>query len=526
MPDDRLTEEEKTAILEALREASLDDDDIQRLAMGEDTTLGGPGSVDTREDLISAAASALEFVEGLDVEESRAEAVADEDAMAGFDGLLRRLEALRSEIASLQRGVVGVFAAQLLTFRGKVVELKSRISEEMVEKLKMQFFKSFIESTFVDIVDQEFSALEKELVDKIVEQTQQRFKEFAERVRQSEIDLRTAIVEQQDIVRSFMQSLEEEAAAVREELQEKEREIERLRAEIDKLHAQIDLGAAAGASAEEMSRKIGELEAQVARLRAEIERKDEIIKARTEEVAAARAETEEVRMQLAEALSQIEVLKAERATVEAPPSRTDAEFEALKEKIGLLEKAVADKRKEAEDSRAKIRELEVELETALREKKAAEDLAQKRLEELESVQDRITRVKDLEERVYELEQQLKEAQEKISIVEMQREAYEKATRLMEKERDMALEMRDLANERAQRYIKVLGMDNNTKVLLLVDEVGSMTFADLGKALGIPAGLAAKHARELAKLGVLKIEDDRAISTLRELKIEEGEVKLD
>ncbi|RLI53926.1 MAG: hypothetical protein DRO93_13155 [Candidatus Thorarchaeota archaeon] len=231
-------------------------------------------------------------------------------------------------------------------------------------------------------------------------------------------------------------------------------------------------------------------------------------------------------MQLAEALSQIEVLKAERATVEAPPSRTDAEFEALKEKIGLLEKAVADKRKEAEDSRAKIRELEVELETALREKKAAEDLAQKRLEELESVQDRITRVKDLEERVYELEQQLKEAQEKISIVEMQREAYEKATRLMEKERDMALEMRDLANERAQRYIKVLGMDNNTKVLLLVDEVGSMTFADLGKALGIPAGLAAKHARELAKLGVLKIEDDRAISTLRELKIEEGEVKLD
>ena len=97
---------------------------------------------------------------------------------------------------------------------------------------------------------------------------------------------------------------------------------------------------------------------------------------------------------------------------------------------------------------------------------------------------------------------------------------------MEKERDIALEMRDISDERAKRYITVLGLEANTKVLLLVDEVGRMSFSDLGKALGIPTGLATKHARELAKLGVLKIENEVAISTLKEIEIKEGEVKLD
>ncbi|MHA1770487.1 MAG: hypothetical protein ACTSYL_12250 [Candidatus Thorarchaeota archaeon] len=526
MPDDKLTEEDKAAILDAFRDASLSDEDIQRLASGDDSSSGELATMDSREDLITAAASALEFVEGLDMSESKDEEASSDDAMAGFDGLLRRLEALRSEIASLQRGVVGVFAAQLLTFRGKVVELKSKISEEMVDKLKMQFFKSFIETTFVDIVDNEFASLEKELVDKIVEQTQEKFKEFAERVRQSEIDLRTAIVEQQDIVRSFMQSLEEETAVLHDQLKEKDRLIKKLEDEVKRLQQQLDMGAAAGVDINEMHRKISNLEEQVSRLQDELARKEAIIKARTDEAQAARAETEEIRMQLIEAKSQIEAYKSEKASLVVAPAHSDAEFEAMTEKLALLEQSMAEKRHEIEEYTAKIRELEERLEDEQKEKAIAEELAAKRLSELESIQDKITHIKDLEEKIYDLEQDIKTLEEQKNIVAMQREAYEKATRLMEKERDMALEARDLANERAQRYIKVLGMENNTKVLLLVDEVGSMTFADLGKALGIPAGLAAKHARELEKLGVLKIEDDRAISTLKQLEIEEGEVKVD
>jgi ribosomal protein S25 len=112
------------------------------------------------------------------------------------------------------------------------------------------------------------------------------------------------------------------------------------------------------------------------------------------------------------------------------------------------------------------------------------------------------------------------------VLEMQATAFEKATRLMEKERDIALQERDLAKERTRRYIEVLGKEANTKVLLLVDEVGSISFTDLGKALGVPTGLATKYARELEKQGVLKIEDDRAVSTLQDLDIEEGEVYID
>jgi hypothetical protein len=70
------------------------------------------------------------------------------------------------------------------------------------------------------------------------------------------------------------------------------------------------------------------------------------------------------------------------------------------------------------------------------------------------------------------------------------------------------------------------MENNTKVLLLVDEVGSVTFTELGKSLGTPVGLVKKWARELEKLGVLKIRGEKVMSTLKDLKVKEGEVKVD
>ena len=525
MPDE-LSDDDKSALHEALRGAALTEREIRVLAAGGDEASDYIDPVESPEDLITAAATALEFVESLDTPESVAEVAVEQEAVSGFDALLRKLENLRADISSLQRGVVGVFAAQLLTFRGKVVELKSRISDEMVTRLKMQFFKSFIESTFVDIVDSEFASLEKDLVDKIVEQTQERFKEFAARVRESEVDLRGTIVEQQNIVRSFMQKLEEEATNTREKLVEKDGEIHALEQTIQNLQSQVDAELTSGAAMDELNRKIVELEAQVSSLKEEIFRKDGIIEARTTEAEKARAETEEVRAKLTEVESAFEVYKTEKEMEKPVPAKSDAEIQALESKIDLLEAAVAEKRAEAEKQAAKIPDLERQLHEAIKDKEAAEVEAKKRLDELDTIQDKIKEVKDLEEKIDQTEAQLKETHDKIPILEMQKEAFEKATRLMEKERDMALEMRDLAQERTQRYIKVIGMENDTKVLLLVDEVGSMTFKELGKALGIPIGLATKYARSLEKLGVLKVDDEKAYSTLRDIEIEEGEVKID
>ena len=115
--------------------------------------------------------------------------------------------------------------------------------------------------------------------------------------------------------------------------------------------------------------------------------------------------------------------------------------------------------------------------------------------------------------------------EHLACVRLALEAFEKATKQVEKERDLALEQRDLSNERTQRYIKVLGMESNTKVLLLVDEVGSITFTELGKSLGVPKGQATKWARELKKLGVLEISGEKVKSTLRATDVKEGEVKV-
>ena len=143
MSGKKLTDKDKTALDDALKGAALSDSEIQRLAEGVDETGDTAMPVESGEDLISAAALALDFVENLETSAPR-EATGDEDAVAGFDALLRKLETLRADISSLQRGVVGVFAAQLLTFRGNVVELKTRISEEMVERLRMKFYKHSI----------------------------------------------------------------------------------------------------------------------------------------------------------------------------------------------------------------------------------------------------------------------------------------------------------------------------------------------------------------------------------------------
>lgn len=525
-PDEKLTEEEKAKLQESLKEAALDEVQIQGMAQGLDDSEPVMMPVDSSDDLLSAAAVALEFVEGMEIPEGRESPLDAGEAVAGFDALLRKLENLRSDISSLQRGVVGVFAAQLLTFRGKVVELKSRISEEMVERLRMKFFKSFIEATFVDIVDNEFAALERDLVDKIVEQTQERFKEFAQRVRESELDLRTTIVEQQDIVRSFMSSLEEDGLSLQTGLAEKDAEIAKLEREIKALQAVVDKTRTTDAATEEMGRKLKEYDDKVESLKQDIVKKEASIKARTEELDNIRAESEELRLRAKESESQLEIYKAEAEAAKTATTKSDAEYEALEAKLALIEKALEEKRAEADKSSSKIMELERKAQSLVKEKETADAESQSRLDELNAIQDKIKGIKELEQQIYDLEAELKKTQDKIPMIEMQKEAFEKATRLMEKERDIALEQRDISEERIKRYIEVMNMESSTKVLILVDEVGSIAIADLAKTLAQPVGLVTKWVRQFDKLGVLKKRGDKAVSTLRELEIEEGEVDVD
>ena len=110
MSGKKLTDKEKDALNEALKGAVLSDAELERLAEGVDESGETVMPVEDGEDLISAAALALDFVDHLETSAPR-EITGDEDAVAGFDALLRKLETLRSDISSLQRGVVGVFAA-------------------------------------------------------------------------------------------------------------------------------------------------------------------------------------------------------------------------------------------------------------------------------------------------------------------------------------------------------------------------------------------------------------------------------
>ncbi len=515
--DKKLTDKEKDAMDAALKGASLTDAELEKLAEGVDESGEVVMPVEDGEDLITAAALAMEFVDSLETT-APVDRPQGDHAVAGFDGLLRKLETLRSDISTLQRGVVGVFAAQLLTFRGKVVELKSRISTEMVERLRMKFFKDFIETTFVDIVDNEFAALEKDLVDKIVEQTQDRFKEFALRVRESEVDLRSTIVEQQNVVRSFMKSLEEETAAQRLELADKQTELTKLDLEVRSLQGKITEDKTLALTKDEYERRVADLEAQVSTFRDDVLIKDAMVDSRTKAAEEAQADAEDLKIQVVELKSQIEVYKSEAAMEKPRSEKTEAEIVAMNAKISLLESTLEEKRKEGDVFTAQLHKLELTIKDTEADKAAAEKEARDRLLELDGLQDRISEIKSLDDKINSLGKELKVTKEEIIIIEQQKQGFEKATHLMESEQDEALEQRDFSDERTQRYIQVLGMENSTKVLLLIDEVGSISFKELGKTLGVPAGQATRWARDLEKVGVLKIKGDNVSSTLKGAKV--------
>jgi chromosome segregation ATPase len=320
-----------------------------------------------------------------------------------------------------------------------------------------------------------------------------------------------------------MTSLEEDTISSQTVLSEKQAEISKLEIEIRSLQSRLDESKTIDATTAEFARKVTDLETEVATLKQDIFKKDELAASRTKELETSKKDLKELEMKLGETQSELDVYKTEKAEATASTAASDAELESLQSKVALIEASLNEKRTEADTFSSQVKDLERQLSDLTKEKQEVDELAQSRLKELDGVQDKIAEIKNFEERIYNLEQELKETEAKIPILEMQKEAFEKATRLMEKERDMSLEQRDIADERTKRYIKVLGMEANTKVLLLVDEVGSISFAELGKSLGVPTGLATKHARELEKLGVLSIKGNKAISTVKKLDIKEGEV---
>ncbi|MCK4566380.1 MAG: hypothetical protein KAU48_03635, partial [Candidatus Thorarchaeota archaeon] len=246
--------------------------------------------------------------------------------------------------------------------------------------------------------------------------------------------------------------------------------------------------------------------------------KDAMVDSRTKDAEEARAETEDFKIQVGELKSQIEVYKSEAAMAKPRSEKTEAEIQAMTSKISLLESTLEERRKDGDAFTAQIKQLELNLKDTEAEKVAAEGQARDRLAELDGLQDRISEIKSLDEKIHSLGKELKVTKEEIIILEQQKQGFEKATHLMETERNTALEQRDLSDERTQRYIQVLGMENSTKVLLLVDEVGSISFKELGKSLGVPVGQATRWARDLEKTGVLKIKGSNVSSTLKESKV--------
>ncbi len=515
-------ESRKEAIEAVLRESGLSDEEISiYLGTDRDTSFSGPveesltlpeGVSVADEDAIEKVIEeefeeALKWVDSLESKERTPELI-EAAPEEGFDVILDKLEELRTEVNRLQRGIITVFASQLLQLRKKISSLSGDISDEMVRRLRMKFFKPFIETTYRSIVDDEFERLEREIIDNIVKSTGDKFKEFAISVRESEEKLRSVVMDQKEVVEEYLKSLERELDAERDKNIKNTRIIEDLKRENLELRKQLGLLREKGAIAGETDRRIDELTDELDSLRAQIAKKDVTIAGLRESLEKAKQRIDELTKRNGDLEAQLEIFKTEASSGSADVEKYRIEIESLKSKISILEKALEEKRMQAELAQSKIRKLEDELELARSTtSESTVTVSEDVMKELTELRERIKHVVELEEKVSKLEDERKQYIAKIDELKAQvDEAQQNAMAFQQIVEDLQ-KAKDEAEYLMGRYKTILDSDNQYKMIILLDSVKAMNLDALAKTLGAPKGLVKSWAMKLQKLGLVEIEGD-------------------
>ncbi len=512
----------KEAVEAVLRESGLSDDEIaiylgtdrdssisgsveETLKLPEDVSLDD--EVEIEKIIESEFEEALKWVDSLESREKSSELieVAPEE---GFDVILEKLEELRNEVNRLQRGIITVFASQLLQLRKKISSLSGDISDEMVRRLRMKFFKPFIETTYRSIVDDEFEKLEREIIDNIVKSTGDKFKDFAISVRESEEKLRSVVMDQKEVVEEYLKSLERELDAARDKNLKNSRIIEDLKRENLELRKQLGLLREKGAIAGEVDRKLEELTDELDSLRAQLAKKDVTISSLRESLEKAKKRIDELTKRNGDLEAQLEIFKTEASSGSADVEKYRIEIESLKSKIEILERALDEKRMQAELAQSKIRKLEDELELARsKTSESTISISEDAIKELTELRERVKHVVELEEKVTKLENEQKQYLAKIDELKSQLEEAQQTAMAFQQIVEDLQKAKDEAEYLMGRYKTILDSDNQYKMIILLDSVKSMNLDSLAKTLGAPKGLVKSWAMKLQKLGLIEIEGD-------------------
>ncbi|MFQ6124805.1 MAG: hypothetical protein ACE5R6_09420 [Candidatus Heimdallarchaeota archaeon] len=307
-------------------------------------------------------------------------AVTPEEPVLGFKTIFQRIGDLKVGIDSLESEVASTLVSWVQQLREDLVEVRTSIGQHFAEKLKMKMFKKFVEKTYEDILLKEFEKIESNSLKELTQHLSENFFKTRANVAKAETSLSRSVEEQENVVRSYLSTLEREIEDLREIRTELKADLEVKDAQIERLQAQTRGTGSVG----ELERELKVRKDEITLLKKQVEERE---KERIE-LASKLTDLSALRTGLQRRDKQLETHKSTITNLRNRLSELEGKLEAQRHDLETLsekEQIIATLEEKLTDRRAKILELTEQLDAMQAALATGDKRAQKIHEQTETI---------------------------------------------------------------------------------------------------------------------------------------------
>ncbi|MFQ6127001.1 MAG: winged helix-turn-helix transcriptional regulator, partial [Candidatus Heimdallarchaeota archaeon] len=330
--------------------------------------------------------------------------IPEESPLIGFNRILERLRNLEQNVFQLEFNLSALLTDLFGRMREHAIELRENISEHLASRLKMRLFKNFVAESYRDVINTEFDLAERRILSDWLGEISFAFNEYRDGIRVAGASLRGTVLESEEVVRAFIESLEKGNNSLRAEIRELSAVVDNKENELDIMRYQLETTRGLGDLDRELRVKEGEIEyllEQVRTLESErrnlegriktLEAEQEVGK-RSEEMLTRQRET------LTQQTARIEELEHRLADLRAERNQL-SEIRQKAARLEALEGILHERDEELKELRKHLSKREGELSTTLGKYDAAKAELKATQEQIGELQNELKQIKDLQRKV-------------------------------------------------------------------------------------------------------------------------------